>query len=376
MGRLQILIVAPWYPTVEDPSAGIFIRDQAWAVALRHDVTVLVPPDAASRESTSGDGVQVLRLPPARGDGKRANIERLRAISRAVAGLARAGRPPALIHAHTFSAGALAAPLGWRWRLPVVVTEHHSDLIEDLVRGWDARVARFAYSRADLVCPVSEPLERAILRLEPRARCEVVDNVVDIDAFSRVNGAARERAGGRVLVVAGLARQKGYPDLFEALRLLLADRPEVTLEVIGDGPDRAACESLAAGLPVVFRGACERAEVANRMHATDLLVMPSLVESFGIAAIEGLAAGLPVVVTSVVPVADVVLAHGGVVVPSGNPQALRYAMAAMLARPASGPDRDGARNLRSRFGPEVVAAHWDSIYRRLAALRGEQKAPR
>ena len=112
------------------------------------------------------------------------------------------------------------------------------------------------------------------------------------------------------------------------------------------------------------------------MHAADLLVMPSLVESFGIAAIEGLAAGLPVVVTNVVPVADVVLAYGGVVVPSGNAEALRDAMAATLARPDSGPGRDGARNLRSRFGPEVVAARLGSIYRRLVALHGAHKVPK
>jgi L-malate glycosyltransferase len=306
------------------------------------------------------------------GGGKRQNLARLRAMNRVVASLTNRGRPPAVIHAHTFADGALAVLLARRWRLPLVLTEHHSDLIENLVHGWDARVARFAYSRADLVCPVSKPLEQGILRVEPRARCEILDNVVDVDAFALAGASERRRwQGRRLLVVAGFARQKGYRDLFEALRLLLADHADATLEVIGDGPDRAACESVAAGLPVVFRGACERAEVAERMHAADVLVVPSIVESFGIAALEGVAAGLPVVVTDVVPVADVVLAHGGAVVPSRDPQALCDAIAAMLARSTRGASEQGTRDLRSRFGPEAISKRWDSIYRRLVTSRSQ-----
>jgi glycosyltransferase involved in cell wall biosynthesis len=155
----------------------------------------------------------------------------------------------------------------------------------------------------------------------------------------------------------------------------LADCPDATLEVIGDGPDRASYESTAAGLPVVFRGACERAEVAERMHAADVLVLPSVVESFGIAALEGVAAGLPVVVTDVVPVADVILAHGGAIVPSRDPKALRDAIATAFARQALRPSEHDAPDLRSRFGPEAISIRWDSIYHRLVTSRRQNGRP-
>ena len=42
--RLYVVVVPDWYPSPENPVAGIFVRDQVEAIAERHDVTVLAPP--------------------------------------------------------------------------------------------------------------------------------------------------------------------------------------------------------------------------------------------------------------------------------------------------------------------------------------------
>ncbi len=368
--RLRILIVPQWYPSERDPVGGIFIADQARAAALHHDVTVLVPgrPDAQP-SGHQDDGVQTLALlRPGRDSGNQP-LARLRQIDSAIRHLVKNDARPDVIHAHTFSAGALSVLIGLRWRLPVIVSEHHTDLIEHLVVGWNERVARFAYSRAGLVCPVSEPLARSITELEPRARCDVVENVVEVDRFAMARPHT-PRTSQRLLTVAGLVRQKGLPFLLDALRELVREFPDATLDIVGDGPDRETLQSLASDLPVTFSGARTRNEVAARMHAADALVMPSLVETFGIAAVEGLAASLPVIVTDAFPVADLIAENGGIVVPTADADALRHAMAAILTdRPILGPHVSG--ELRARFGPDAIGARWDSVYRRVIRERDE-----
>jgi L-malate glycosyltransferase len=359
---MHVLILPAWYPSPEDPVSGSFVRDQARAVARHHDVTVLAPFSPSGSDGVDED-LRVLRLPPPHGTGRRATMGRLRAMSAIIARLRMEGRSPQLIHAHVFSAGALAVLLGRRWRIPVVLSEHDSDLIEGLVRGWDARVARFAFRSADVVCPVSDVLRRSIVALEPRARCEIVGNVVDIDAFAASPRPRIGHVGRRILVVAQLFPAKGLSYLLEALRLLVAERPEVTLEIVGDGPDRAELEAQASRLPVTFLGSLPRPVVAARMRQADVLAAPSLVEPFGIVAVEALAAALPVVMTSVSGAAEVVAAHGGRVVPPADPVALHEALAELLDRSDIAVPPGTVDALLQRFGAGAIAGCFDVIYR-------------
>jgi glycosyltransferase involved in cell wall biosynthesis len=368
-GRLHILVIPAWYPSPENPVAGIFVRDLARAVAIGNDVTVLAPTSSIAPPDNYEKGVRTLRLPPTRGIGRPARgYSQFHAISRAVSRLRKEGRPPDVVHAHVFAAGFFAVLVGRRWRLPVVVSEHHSDVVEGRLVGLDARVARSAYRYADLVCPVSPLLERSLLALEPRARCQVVPNVVDIDAFSLPRPAAGPTPRRHVLAVSSLSGYKGLRYLLDAIRLLAAERPGLTLTIIGEGPERATLESLAAGLPVAFLGTRSRAEIAARMSEADVFAMPSLVETFGIAAVEALAARLPVVVTSNCGVAELVAAHGGTVVPPADSGALRDALAVLLDRSDNLPPSATA-DLRGTYGHEAIRRRWLSIYDSLLRAR-------
>ena len=72
--------------------------------------------------------------------------------------------------------------------------------------------------------------------------------------------------------------------------------------------------------------------------AVDVLVMPSTYECFGMVAAEALSAGLPVIVTPQTGIAEIVRAHeAGVIVPVGNPDAIRTAIRQILADPVHWP---------------------------------------
>ncbi|MBW3609114.1 MAG: glycosyltransferase [Actinobacteria bacterium] len=378
--RLQVLIVPEWYPAPDNPVAGVFVRDQAVAVAAAHEVTVLVHdmrPSARRRGSlarTREHGLATIRVRTRAPYGTTLGRAQFLVIaSAALSQLRRAGRAPDVLHAHVFSAGLAALALA-RGRRPVVVSEHHSDFIEGKVQGRAARVARVVFRRAARVCPVSEYLRRHLEAFEPRGRYEVVPNVVEVEAFSAPRPRRQRRPGepARLLVVALLAPQKGMSHLLEALAQLRDTRSDFVLDVVGDGPSRAQAEALAARLlpagVVAFHGSRPRAEVAQFMARADLLVLPSIVETFGVVVVEALAAGLPVLTTDAVGACDVIDGRFGRVVAAADAGALRDGLEAMLDDPPPFSAQAAAAEAR-RYGAAAVSRRWDEIYRSVAGGR-------
>ncbi len=108
-----------------------------------------------------------------------------------------------------------------------------------------------------------------------------------------------ERTGPvRLLYVGRLVRTKGARDAIRALSLVRD--LEVMFDIVGDGPDRGACESeareLGLGERVVFHGAQPRSAVSERYRAADVFVFPSYQEPGGNVVPEAMSFGLPVVV--------------------------------------------------------------------------------
>lgn len=372
--RLHILVVPEWYPSPAHPVAGVFVRDQALAIAETHDITVLTHDEGSPRGILASwtdrvdAGLRTIRVRTLGGPGTTAGrVEFVAAAMRIVARLRREGRPVDVLHAHVFVAGVVALLVA-RGRLPVVLSEHHGDFIEGKIRGYDAGLARLAMRCADLVCPVSPLLERHLRALEPRGRYEVVPNVVDVDAFL----AARERRDNgpvRLVVVALLSPQKGIEYLLRALSALREAVGDVTLDVVGDGPSRAELEALASReVPpgvVTFHGLQGRERIAELLHASDVFVLPSVAESFGVVLVEALAAGLPIVTTRDVGLAGVIENGLGEVVPARDVTALIQALQRVVSGLGCFPI-DQARHHAASYRAAAVARRWDDIYTRLA----------
>ncbi|HEX2160341.1 MAG TPA: glycosyltransferase [Thermoleophilaceae bacterium] len=370
--RLRILVVPKWYPWPDRPVFGAFCREHARALATRHDVVVLAslatprPGFAAFQlEDAVEDGVRTIRVryrrpflrPAAMGFqlvGMLAALRRLR----------RDGWRPDVVHAHVFEAAPPALALGRLSRAPVAITEHYTGFQRGLVTGYDRLLAKWSFERADLVAPVSEQLAGDLRALAPRARFEVVPNVVDTSAFAPP-AAAGERGAPRLLNVAALAEKKGHRYLLDAL----VDLPDATLDIVGDGELRGDLErqanALALGDRVRFHGERSKEEVAALMRAADLFVLPSLAENLPVVLIEAQASGLPAVATSIGGVPELVDDQAGLLVPPADPAALAAAI-----RAASERDFDPlalATRARDRYGYDAICARWTAIYERLLA---------
>jgi glycosyltransferase involved in cell wall biosynthesis len=378
MTRRRVLIVPAWYPTAEDPVTGIFVREQAALVAARHEVVVLYPfePGAPARglwsiAEAEEDGIRTVRVRRRRLPVPKHELPLAVAATRAALRRLRAeGFVPDVLHAHVFTAGAVARAAVGR-RVPVIVTEHLSDIGRARVEGIALRVARFAYRRADLLAPVSENLAERLRRLADTPT-RVIPNVVDTARFRPpVDGQRPAAPPERLLAVAGLVPVKDVPTAIEAFARVRRERPDARLEILGDGPERARCEGVARRLGVWegvrFAGRVERDAVAERMRTSHLLVSASAYESLPGNQLEALASGLPVVATAVGGVPHVIDDEVGRLVLPGDPEALAAAILDVLAhRDAYDPARIAART-RERYGPEHVAALWDEVYEELAS---------
>jgi glycosyltransferase involved in cell wall biosynthesis len=358
----------------------LFCREQARAAALRNDVRVLAfTPEPMSGRALfrtwpdHGEPVPTQRLvyrrPALRPAAMVTQLIGMRAVLR---GLARAGWRPEVIHAHVFEAGFPAVLLGRRLGCPVVVSEHFTAFQRGLVRGADLRLARFCFRHADLVCPVSEDLRRQLEAVEPRGRYRVVPNVVDTTLFHR----GPRPPGGplRLLNVASLAEKKRHGDLLEALARLRARGTDAVLDVVGEGELRPQLEAQ-AGPGVRFLGSRSPGEIAERMRAADIFVLPSRFENLPVVLLEAMASGLPVVATAVGGVPEIVDERAGLLVPPEDPERLAAGIESVAGRLA-GFDRAAlARRAAERYGMDAVGRTWDAIYAELTRRARAGPAP-
>ena len=344
---MRVAIVAEFYPRAEDPVLGVWAHRQALAARdAGADVRVLVlhrkvpakadvggGPRAAARSLRAKlaqprhvqlDGIDVEYVPfvsPPRG----------RSYGSwgawAAPGLRRAlARGPGfdLVHAHN------AVPPGDAVRragvqVPLVISVHGGDVFFTAQRSVNVALT---FASARMVLANSEGIAERVRALGG-GEVRVVRLGTDVPAE------VRERQDGprSIVTVAHLVGRKRHEDV---LRALAADLPEVRYDVIGDGPQRGALEALARELGVAgrvrFHGqlAHERAlEVARR---SDVFVMPSVDEAFGVAYVEAMAAGMPAIGAEGEPgPSEIAQAGGGMLlVAPRDPRALRDAIARAL----------------------------------------------
>jgi glycosyltransferase involved in cell wall biosynthesis len=375
-----VLVVPKWYPTPASPAFGAFCRDHALALARDNEVVVLAsyalraPPFAVYALSEGRErGLRTIRLRyrrPALRAG--ALLCQLAGMLAALWRLRREGFRPQIIHAHVYSAGLPALLLGRICKAPVVISEHYTGFARGLVRGYERRLARFAFEHADLVAPVSADLAERLREIAPQARYAVVPNTVDAQLFHPARKRTAEAPPARLLAVGALARKKGHATLLQALALLRASEPQLRLRLrIAGGGElagqlRAQARALGLGGTVSFLGELDRNALADLFRQSDLLVHPSLHENLPCVLIEALASGVPFLASDTGGIRELLEEEPArsacALVPPGRAAALAAAIPQALAR-CERLDRSAlADQARARFGYEAIAARWERIY--------------
>src|SRR6201988_194980 len=203
-------------------------------------------------------------------------------------------------------------------RLPFVTTLHGTDItLVGLDRSY-LPITRYSIEHSDGVTAISNYLKDRTQRIfDVKNSIEVIYNSVNCDVYSRnqpTNAEMRAEYapnGERVLVhLSNFRPVKRLTDVIEIFDRVHKTIPSKLL-LIGDGPDRSVAEWLAVqkGIhrDVIFLG--KREQVYETLAISDVLLMPSELESFGLAALEAMASEVVPVTTNVGGVPEVV-EHG------------------------------------------------------------------
>ncbi len=211
----------------------------------------------------------------------------------------------------------LATRRGKRRCLPFVTTLHGTDIT---LVGQDRSylpITRFSIEQSDGVTAISQYLrERTLREFDIPNSIEVIYNFVNCDLYLRDRNVAQRRAeyaepDERVLVhLSNFRPVKRLLDVVEIFDRVQKEVP-ARLLLIGDGPDRSQAEWLAVqkGIHdrVLFLGKQDR--INEKLALADVMLLPSQLESFGLAALEAMACEVVPIATRVGGLPEVV-EHG------------------------------------------------------------------
>ncbi len=374
---LRVLILSTLFPDASRSTFGGFVERQTVGLAARDDVELEVvapigiPPwplsrhpryrafsEVPEREVWKDIIVHRPRFPLIPMIGSRFSPGAIARTAMPLLHKIRARFPFDAINAEFFYPdGPAAMRLARAFDVPFSIKSRGSDIHYWGERAGCAKQILAAGNAADGMLAVSEAIKRDMVALGmPEERIAVHYTGIDRARFKPVDRiTAKEKLGvsGPLIVTVGaLMERKGQTLAIRAL----ADIPDATLILVGEGPDRGTIEKLSARLGLDDRvrllGNRPHDEVAGLVAAADAMVLPSASEGLANAWVEALASGTPIVISDVGGAGELMGRPEAGVLVEREPAAIAAAVNSILADP---PDRQAVAATVERFSWETNA---------------------
>jgi D-inositol-3-phosphate glycosyltransferase len=301
-----------------------------------------------------------------------------------------------LIHAHYWMSGLVGLDLKAKWGVPMVMMFHTLGLVKNRITVLgelesDERIRgeRRVLADADFVVAAT-PAERADLQWLyelPSAKAKVIPPGVDLEQFHPMEKAKAKAELGlplderQILFVGRIEALKGIDTLIRAAHLLakssaipfrvqvIGGDVEESLEQLGSEMSRLQTLVKSHGLQtrVRFLGSRRQRELPTYYAASDVVVMPSYSESFGMVALEAMACGRPVIASRVGGLAYLVQdGLTGFHVQEGNPEEMAERLMSLFSdKPTLEQMGMTARSEAEKYSWEGTAIQIENLYRHL-----------
>ena len=304
---MKVLITTDWYAPVINGVVTSVLMLQRELEERGHEVRVVTLSNSIHSYKDGNiyymGSVSASRIYP----GARLKMNRARSLLRELAAW-----HPDVIHSQCeFSTFRVASALSNRLGVPIVHTYH--TVYEDYTHYFSpsVRVGRYvvtAFSRwicghtACIVAPTRK-VEQLLRRYGVHCRIEVIPTGVDLRSFRNSDPRRREALRQKwqlpqdhtiLLYLGRMAKEKNLEALID--QIASSGRQDVTLLLVGDGPDREAVLDYARHrqVPFVYTGMVPHDEAPDYYRLGDIFVTASTSETQGLTYFEALAAGLPV----------------------------------------------------------------------------------
>lgn len=400
---MRIFVIPSWYPTADAPHTGIFIKEQALALA-GHNQKVKVGISTWGTHNNDlllekrqlhlwpGKLLRGIALKPSSHSYSSncteyftpaftwsrhvmsGNMEGIIRANEANLGLFKAtfGRPD-IIHAHTaYPAGFVAQKLSEKHGIPYVITEQMSPFpfVTFERRGQLHPVIMEPYQQSGKNIAVSAALLKT---MEARGvpHLKLINNLTDEDFF-QPDDANPSRSNGFCFAFIGrMEEQKGVKYLLEAAKLLKASGLSFKLVMGGDGAQRKLYELQARGFgladQIEWLGTLDRQGVRSTLQHCNAFVLPSIHENHPLVLLEALAMGKPAIATYCGGAEEIVKPATGYLVEPGNPTLLAEAMTKMMNEMERFDAEKIRKSFMERFSKQVIINQLMDTYEEVIA---------
>ena len=273
---------------------------------------------------------------------------------------------------HATTAWIAREMLAARHPLKVVTTLHGTDIT---LVGQEAsffEITKFSIERSDRVSAVSADLREETYRAFGCGNCDirVIPNFVNLVEYTPALPGKRPvlaPAGHKLVThISNFREVKRVKDVVRVFARVRKAMP-ATLLMVGDGPEREDAEAEARTLEIAgdvrFLGRLDT--VAEILQATDLFILPSQSESFGLAALEAMACGAAVIATRAGGLPEVIEdGVSGILEPPGSVEAMGRRAVDLLRSPDQHAAMSRAAIARAReFSADRIVPQYEALYR-------------
>ena len=379
----KVLWLTSWYPNMDDPFSGDFIKRQAEAVSLFQPVQILFvgkyspsPLKENVKQVNSFTNLkEYLLYYPASGHdnlftkGRSFTSYFLKHLQ-IIRQLHKKNELPDLVHVQVaWKSGLIALYLKWKYKIPYVLTEHWSGYYPQakdslfrksyLERYWTRRII----GKANQLITVSEALGMQIRQSWMKVPFQQIPNVVNTRFFFPEKNKRAERF--RFIHISTLKYPKnpeGILRAFAALRKTMIDAELVLVGPVNTGLDKMIRET---GLPesaIRCTGEIPYKNVGIELQHSSVLILFSHYENMPCVLLESLCSGIPVIASRVGGIPEVVDETNGILVKPGDENDLLEAMKTMISKESSYDREKISSRATAQFSYEVVGKEILSVY--------------
>ena len=268
--------------------------------------------------------------------------------------------------------------------IPVVTTLHGTDITLVGKNPSYKPAVTFSINKSDIVTSVSQSLKENTLRsFVVKNKIEVIPNFVDLSLYQKDVPCQRSQIapnGEKIVThISNMRSVKRIPDIIDIF-YRIQNEEEAILLMIGDGPEREKAEQQAKDLgiysKVKFLG--KTTEIKKLLCMSDLFLLTSATESFGLVALEAMAAKVPVISSNAGGIREVNV-HGvtGFLATIGDVETMANYSLELLQNPELHQEfRNNAYERAKEFSMDTIVPKYEEVYNRALSSIQEGKENR